>query len=332
MKIFILLASYRDKMLKTTIESAYNNAVFKNSLVFGVFDQSYSDQALDYQDLSYKQNIRYMRIDPEFSQGCCWARHIAQTMYNDEDYYLQVDAHTIFDNAWDQNLISKIEYLRKFHDKPVISGFPHAFTIDDNLNVKEKNPIQPHNLPVITLNLPSKNDLTPDNNTLSLLASHRAGTLPCHGYLISGGNVFTVGKVIEEVPYDPFLYFQGEEQSFALRLFTNGYNIFHASDMPIYHLYSNSANDTRLTHWGDKDSENQRTDKWWIYSNRAKSRLIDLHQRKITGAYGLGSVRTLEQYARFTGIDYANQIIEERSGTGTHVFELDHRQKIEQYC
>jgi hypothetical protein len=332
MKIFISLASYRDKMLKKTIEDAYNNAVFKDSLVFAVFDQTYSDQALDYSDLPYKQNIRYMRIDPEFSHGCCWARHITQTMYNDEDYYFQVDAHTIFDYAWDQNLISKFEYIRLYHDKPVISGFPHAFGIDQNLNVDKKSPIQPNDLAVISLNLKAKDDLTLENNTLTLLARHRKGTLPCHGYLISGGNVFTVGKVVEEVPYDPYMYFQGEEQSLALRLFTHGYNIFHTSDMPVYHLYGTGARSTRLTHWGDRDSENQRTDKWWVYSNRAKTRLIDLHLRKITGAYGLGSVRTLEQYARFTGIDYANQIIEPRAGTGTHIFELDHKQKVEQYC
>lgn len=332
MKIFISLASYRDKMLKKTIEDAYKNAVFKDSLVFGVFDQSPIDQALDYKDLSYKQNIRYIRIDPEFSQGCCWARHVTQTMYNNEDYYFQIDSHSIFDTAWDQNLISKFEYLRTYHSKPVITGFPHGFQVDSNLNVTERNPIEPNKLTVISLNLADKNVLTLENHTLTLLSRTFDGVLPCHGYLISGGNIFTLGQVVEEVPYDPFMYFQGEEQSIALRLFTQGYNIFHTADMPVYHLYSSASQDTRLTHWGDSDSENQRTDKWWVYSDRARTRLIDLNLGKITGAYGLGSIRTVEQYARFTGIDYINQIIEERAGFGSHIFELDHKQIIEQYC
>ena len=39
--------------------------------------------------------------------------------------------------------------------------------------------------------------------------------------------IFGPGSMVDEVPYDPFLYFDGEEArgSLAWRLYTNGYSI-----------------------------------------------------------------------------------------------------------
>jgi hypothetical protein len=148
-----------------------------------------------------------------------------------------------------------------------------------------------------------------------------------HGYLISGGNIFTSGKIINEVPYDPFLYFCGEENSLALRLWTNGYNIFHTNSIPIYHRY-NTETDSRLTVWGDEKLETMRLIKWWEYDAESIKRLTSIVTGEDLGVYGIGKTRTLEQYIKFSGIDYITKTIKERAKTGEGIFELDYKESI----
>jgi hypothetical protein len=335
MKIFISIASYRDMMLKKTIENAYENAYYKDSLVFGVFDQNYKESQFNFSDLPYKNNINYVRIDPQYARGACWARHIVQTLYNNEDYYFQIDAHTIFDPNWDKRFIDQMELLQQYHNKPVITGFPHVFNIDSNLDVTETFPIESNKTMVICINPSESKILKSDNYNLTMLSKTYNCPGPVHGYLISGGNIFSHGTIVEEMPYDPFMYFHGEEQSLALRFFTHGYNIFHISQNPVYHLYSSAsfAINTRFTHWGDGKVEESRNIKWDFYSSRAHNRLIDLSKGKIQSVYGLGNVRSLDQYAIFTGINYKDGgPIERRAGDGYHIYSLDYREKIENYC
>ena len=76
------------------------------------------------------------------------------------------------------------------------------------------------------------------------------------GFLISAGFLFSESSMIEDVPYDPNLYFEGEETTLSLRLFTNGYDVFHIPRIPLFHCYvdySNSAK--RPMHWNEEEVE-----------------------------------------------------------------------------
>ena len=99
MSIFISIASYQDPLLVSTIFSAYNNAQNKEKLIFSICDQS--DNPIKINDLAFADQIRYEHVDPVFSKGPCWARHRAQSFFNNEDYFLQIDSHTQFLENWD---------------------------------------------------------------------------------------------------------------------------------------------------------------------------------------------------------------------------------------
>jgi hypothetical protein len=76
--------------------------------------------------------------------------------------------------------------------------------------------------------------------------------------------------------------------------------------LPVYHLYNDSASGAppRPLHW-DETHDAQRSQRWQVLEARSRDRLRRLLAGEPLGVYGLGSDRTMADYARFSGIDYA---------------------------
>jgi len=311
MKIFISIASYRDPLLATTVKEAYDNAYYKDSLVFGIVDQSYGMETFDPNYFEFKKQIKYVRIEPHLARGACWARHLVQSLYNEEDFYFQIDSHTIFDKDWDKFFIEQYRHLEQYHANPIISSYPYPFEIvDGDLNNLKKSP-KSKDCMILTIN----KEITFSNDK-ERHASARGGYVkkhePCHSFFVAGGCLFGPGHLVERVPYDPHLYFTGEECSYALRLWTHGYNLFHVGEMPVYHQYIGKY---RTKHWADKMIEQHTQTKWHEYSNAGRSRAARIVQGQDLGIYGLGTKRTLQQYIDFSGIDYINQVYTDKKVT-----------------
>jgi hypothetical protein len=344
MKIFINICCYRDPMLYTTVTDAYNMAKYKDSLVFAITDQSFEKEVIDIEALPFKNQIRYFRCDPEFSLGMGWARHQGQLFYDNEDYYLQVDAHTVFDFNWDEQFIQKLEYLRQYHEKPVLTAYPRAVNFIDpeisnpydisNFKKDYGNTDHTHTMAVCEQDGPFHIPNVP--YLLKFKTLWHKGHDPVHGFLISGGCIFTLGKVIEEMPADPFLYFSGEEQAIALKLWTHGYNIFHWGKLPVFHLYASatvsSDNTRRKHHWSDKETHEKvvKVAPWSYFQSRGQKRVEDLCTGKLSAdyPYGLGKARTLDQYIKWTGINYINRTATENAITGKDIFAIPYQNQI----
>ena len=148
------------------------------------------------------------------------------------------------------------------------------------------------------------------------------------GFLISAGFLFSESKMIEDVPYDPHLYFEGEETTMSLRLFTNGYDVFHIPKIPVFHCYVDYSNlAKRPMHWNE-DEDKDRSVKWTDLQAKSKKRIERIIKNDLTNIYGLGSIRTLSEYKDFTGIDIKNKkIIDgEKAFTFKKLFALDWKQ------
>ena len=61
---------------------------------------------------------------------------------------------------------------------------------------------------------------------------------PMKGAFIAGGFFFTKSDFIKEVPYDPNLYFIGEEISLGVRAYTHGWDVYYPNKVVIYHNYT----------------------------------------------------------------------------------------------
>ncbi len=61
---------------------------------------------------------------------------------------------------------------------------------------------------------------------------------PLRARFVSAHFLFTLGAFVNDVPYDPELYFHGEEIMLAIRAFTHGYDLFHPPEHILWHEYT----------------------------------------------------------------------------------------------
>ena len=309
MSIFISIASYQDPLLVSTIFSAYENAEYKNDLIFGICDQS--DNSINVNGITFSDQIHYDHVDPLFSRGPCWARHRAQSFFNEEDFFLQVDSHTQFAPKWDSIFIKQLEKISanqeidEYFKKPIITSYPRSFKVLDfekclfELNTGDKH------TQVITYRKDSLFLKGSFSRQIGIPTKHTEIT---HAILLAAGCIFTKGDFIKEIPYDPNYYFYGEELSLAMRAFTHGYSFFHIPDVPLFHLYTDTTDISRKLHW-DPEDDQKRAVKWTELDKKSLNRLDDLFADKVEEPLCLGKERSLEDYALISGIDLKNNLV-----------------------
>ena len=303
MSIFISIASYQDPLLLETICSAYENAENKESISFGVCEQA--ESGIDIKSIKFHNQIEYELLDPVMAKGPCWARARIQNFMRDEEYFLQIDSHTIFAKNWDRILLNYHSWIEKNSQNDfVISGYPRGFKPNKELTNFELNTEYKE-----TLGITFRENRIFEDGHYSMQKSFPAKTnLPARGLLVAGGFIFTKRKFVEKIPYDPEFYFHGEELSVALRLYTNMWDVVHVPRVPIFHLYTDVNNLLRKLHWDPEDEKN-RVLKWNELDKKSKDRLTDLIFNKIEGPFGLGSLRTIEEFNKISGIDLLNKEI-----------------------
>ena len=309
MSIFISIASYQDPLLVSTIFSAYENAENKNDLIFSICDQS--DNMIDINGITFSDQIHYDHVDPLFSKGPCWARHRAQSFFNEEDFFLQVDSHTQFAPKWDSIFIKELEKISanqeidEYFKKPIITSYPRSFKVlDFEKGLFELQTGDKHTQ-VITYRKDSLFLKGSFSRQIGIPTKHTDIT---HAILLAAGCIFTKGAFVKEIPYDPNYYFYGEELSLAMRAFTNGYSFFHIPDVPLFHLYTDTSDIPRKLHW-DPEDDQKRAVKWTELDKKSLNRLDDLFADKVEEPLSLGKERSLEDYALISGIDLKNNLV-----------------------
>lgn len=308
-KIFVSIAAFCDPYLEHTITDAIKKAKKPERLVFGVIDQHADNRRKTLAKLTDKAELRYVNLHPVESRGVCWARSIAFSLHHHEPYLLQIDSHMLFEQDWDSVLIDQLNHLKIRHPKPILTTYPYGFEFEDEKPVVK---IAVSDKTTLVLRPHPDTPLGTDIPTLRFRAEHVFTRDPVLGSHIAGGFMFTLGRFVDEIPYDPHLYFHGEEQNLAIRAYTSGWDIFHPPHIPLYHLYKSPNTEHKNHHW-HPDWEKERDVQWTTLKHASDQRLSDLlYHRKNLGSYGLGTARTLEDFAFFSGIDYPNKSIRAR--------------------
>ncbi len=129
-KVFIQICSLDDSELSHTIENAVESAKYPERLVFGIYLHYSTDVAkqelLDYADkLSSRSSFRLeLETFNKAHLGVGRARYKANSMYDDEDYVLQIDSHSWFCQDWDELLIN---LLKEQTNKTILTGYAPAY-------------------------------------------------------------------------------------------------------------------------------------------------------------------------------------------------------------
>lgn len=124
--IFVSVAAYCEPHLHLTIHQLFAKATHPQRIHVGLVDQSEHLNPAWLSQFPARKNINYVGLSPVDSRGVSWARSIAFSLYNDQDYLLQIDSHTLFDPGWDELLIEQLLRLQAIHPKPLISTYPQV--------------------------------------------------------------------------------------------------------------------------------------------------------------------------------------------------------------
>ena len=305
MSVFVSIAAYCDPVLGFTLARARAAAARPRELHFGVIDQTPSPPAASSFSVLAPARVSYQRLDPVFARGPCWARAMGMALYDGEDWFLQIDSHMDFEPGWDERLIAQAQALASGRRGVVLSAYPNAFVFEDGRPLPRPAPGK-----VLAHVVKPGSVFAPDHPVLGFEARPVESDEPVPGFHLGAGCLFAPGRFALEFPYDPALYFHGEEQALAARLYTHGWDIFHVPDLPIRHLYNDGQSGVppRPLHW-DAAQEAGRALPWWQLEQRSRARLGALLAGEPLGVYGLGRERTLAQYASWCGIDYAGRTL-----------------------
>jgi hypothetical protein len=274
MSIFVQLVSYKNFDVVSTVRDCIEKAYGKAGLRFGLVLQQDEDVPAELNI----PNVSVQKFSVADSKGHGWARSVAQGMYSSEDYTLQVDSGTRFAQGWDTSLIEALRNTGK--EKPVIGNCPNKFNPENGeMEVPgSAYKLQPH---MFLENVPS------------CWASPMKGVTQIEpSKILSESFFFTLGSHCRECPYDPSLYWSELDSALTIKSFTSGYDLFNHFVPLAWMNYS-----PRPRHWDDHQD-------WWIASRLSADRFAAM-----LAGDGLGTVRTLQEYQRYSGIDFLNRKI-----------------------
>jgi len=290
--IFVQIASYRDPQLVPTVLDCIANAKNPDKLHFCIGWQHAGDE--DIKAIKKLKNVKILDVPHTETKGTCWMRSRIQQEYDGETYTLQLDSHHRFSKNWDVELIKMYKSVKtKKTPKPLLTSYLPSFNPKDDPGSRLQEVWQVNYdrfLPEGVIFLRP-----------STLKDWKELKKPVPSRALSAHFIFTEGKWCKEVPYDPYLYFHGEEISLAVRSYTHGYDLFHPVVPFIWHHYTREGN---KKHWDDHNN-------WPELNNVAYKRVKILlgvdgeNPNQIEwGKYGLGKKRTLEEFERFAGVEF----------------------------
>ena len=297
--IFVSIASFRDKELIKTVNSCLAKAKHPERIKIGVCWQY--DEEEDISALDGINNVQIHKVHWEQVEGSvCWARKLIQNkFFNKEDFYFQIDSHTLFAQDWDEILIEMYKGLPS--DKAVISvGPPYYYDLsaEGALNYNHWDPVELVD-GVYRDNVIQKQKLDQAGNLhfmYGFLPAENIST-PIRARHISAALLFTVGKWVTEVPYDSELYFAGEEATLTLRSYTNGYDIFNPNKFVIWHLKYHFSE--RKRHWNTFNQDI--ISKQSGISSRKYNQIVNGED---LGIWGIGADRTLLDWEIYSGVSF----------------------------
>ena len=279
MSIFIHMTAYRGFDVVPTVLDCLDKAKHRDDVHFGICLQQDEEVPSEL----VRDRIVVDRIPIRDSLGHGWARSRAQSIYNGQDFSLQIDSGCRFIPNWDEQMIQAL--LVTGSGKAIITNPANNFNFTSGeLEHKEVSyKLQPFQFV---------------ENTPSVWPSPLKGAVALQRASIASDHfMFAHGTHCRECPHDPELYYTELECAVTLRSFTLGYDIFNHFKPTVFRNYG-----PRLMHWND-DAD------WWQKDWSSKARFSKLINGELT-QFGLGGVRSARDFELYSGIDLKGRRIQ----------------------
>lgn len=295
--IFVQIPEYHDFELPKTIIDALKQSSGFNTINFGIHHTFYKKDDIYIPNL---KNIKKIVVEAPENMGLGLNRNLANSFYNGEDYYLQIDAHCRFDKNWDISLIS---YIKEFQicgiKKPLLSTYPGEYYYNENLKEQIDYTATSNFISFTEHPEKFKEHLIPSQTAVS----HTNKVVQSS---ISGGYIFSIGD-FNTVGFNNKVAFWGEEILIAAMAWTRGFDILIPPKPHIYHLYFNPSHELQRN--GRRHVWNDFPELWGAMDVESKKEVDDILSTSRIGPQALGTERTLQDYGIYAGLDFSNRIV-----------------------
>jgi hypothetical protein len=293
--IFVSIASYRDLQLGPTVRDCLGKAEYPDRVRFGICWQHGEEETRPPFPLD-DARFRVLDVDYRESRGACWARAEIMKLRQGEQWFLQLDSHCRLVHGWDRKLIELVERVRERPGsaKPLLSTYGLSF----KPGRLETLAGEPQMIAFQAFTWDSIAQLKPAGFPRSVDLKREE---PVPARFLAAGFLFVEGGFADEVPYDPEIYFLGEESTMTVRAYTHGYDLFHPTTSLVWHDYLRK---NAKRHWGDHTEDSQAPRLWTDLDKASRDKVRRLLTGEEVGSHGLGTVRTLEQYEAYAGLSF----------------------------
>lgn len=321
--IVVLISALRESRCPKTIADLVSKAKHPERINFGIVQQNDEMADVDCQEGACKllgtpavknqdgtfsaggcvvfNRIRMIRMSHTSARGPVFARgHQHLLVEPQDDFCMQIDAHTDAVKEWDVRILA--EWGAVSNEYAVLTSYPtNVHDLDTNSNNHWEMPI------LCTASFIGSGLIR--NAQASACANLER---PALSPLWAAGLSFAKCHAERNVPNDKSLkgVFMGEEYARGARLWTHGYD-FYVLSRPIIGTYY-GVEKGGMGSFGSKPGESEFSGKRlstllrWPNSDQSQRAYDDL------GTFGLGTRRSLDQYAAFSGVDPINQKLESK--------------------
>lgn len=293
-RIFVAIASYRDPECQWTVKDLFEAASRPERLQIGICWQFDAEKDQNCFTVPYPRpdQVRVTAVSPQDARGACWAKHQALALRGDEPYVLLIDSHMRFAPGWDDDLIAMLAGIG--NPRAFLSTYPAGYVPPNERR---------YNTPRLTPVKYFQRVMSQDSVLLDM-----AEPMPSH--LMAGGYLFGPAALFDEVPYDPHIYFIGEEIAHAARYYTHGWDGYTPHKCLVHHYY---ARTDAPKHWGDQKEAWARLN---VASYKRVRHLLGVERTADPTAlqdidrYGLGSRRSLVDFQAVIGANFNATLID----------------------
>lgn len=301
--IFISIAAFNEPELQLTVDNALQMADEPDRLYFGI--TSHFDD-MPHPNFDSYTNVKSAKLSYGGMLGMGICRSIANNFYLGQDYFLQIDGHTLFQQGWDTKVIDRFDLINKDYEKPIISNYVPWWSITKDNEIKNYNPHQEIHSAVIRykrLGDPTiSDDLYPQQNIDMIDWSKEIKGYREHAN-IAGHFIFTIPSFINDVAPDPQLFYSGEESMLATRAWTRGYRMFAIPEPIVWHKNKGDGYIHPRDRMGYPPTEDHLN--FFIPKNDVSvERTRNFLTGNDFGYWGAPSKELLQNYERFAKIDF----------------------------
>lgn len=253
--IFLSIASIEDTEIVETVRCAIESADIPERVFVGVYlldsNKSNYKKLLSLKKKYNNISIRYEKlIKNSLSQlGVGRGRYLAQELYDDQDYFMQVDAHTWLLDGWDSYMINMFKEAKSEtgNDLTVITRIPAYYNYSD-YNIKQS--LEPVNFHPYTAY--SKLELSPGGVPKWSQFKFDANKYSGKYYpAVKANSACSFGdrNFAQDTGIRPYVLYYEEDIIMSVELYGRGFSMVfpNVDDFPVYHL-----NYTDINKYGGK--------------------------------------------------------------------------------